>query len=91
MEIASWAAGTALVLLYVSARASAVLKRDKGIAEFEQTISLAVHAPMTEKAAAGRAPDKSRWSEGRRQRYAELMTGVQPPSAAPEQRVLIDG
>lgn len=83
LEIASWAAGTALVLLYVSARASAVLERDKGIAEFERAVPLAVLQPTIEEAAAAAAPDQSRWSEGRRQRYAALTTGVPTQSPLP--------
>jgi hypothetical protein len=57
-----WIAGTAFALLYVSARATAVIERDEGIAAFTQARSLTEPAQPAADIAAGRAPDQSRWS-----------------------------
>jgi sortase A len=79
LEISCWIAGIALVLLYVSARGSAIVERNEGIAAFAQARMLAAAPPVAEYAGTERAPDQSRWSESRRQRYAAQM--AEPTSA----------
>lgn len=79
-----WIAGTALALLYVSARATAVIERDEGIAAFTQARSLTEPSQPAADIAAGRAPDQSRWSEGRRQRYAAQIAEPALPPSIPE-------
>lgn len=83
LEISCWIAGSALVLLYVSGRASAVIERDQGVAVFTQAQLPTGPALAAADAAISRAPDQSQWSDGRRQRHAALLADAQASAAMP--------
>jgi sortase A len=83
LEVWCWAAGAALLMLYFSARAFAVIEREEAIAVFTQAQRPIEPALAAAEGASGLAPDQSRWSEGRRQRYAALLADAQASAEIP--------
>jgi sortase A len=73
LEIACWAIGAALVMLYFSARAVAAFERQEAIAIFTEARLSAETAPASRHPHVILTPDQSRWSQTRKQRYAELI------------------
>ncbi len=83
LEVSCWLAGTTLLMLYLSTRAVAVMERDNAIAGFTQAQSRTATSAATLETPASRAPDQTRWSEGRRRGYAALLADSVASAAMP--------